>query len=90
MAEFTTGDERTGVAEKSGGAYEEAMKECDHMKKTSAIRLGLALNYSVFHYEIKNDCVKACEVAKQVRNSVSCLCSVIFKLARLLTTPSLN
>jgi 14-3-3 protein epsilon len=31
---------------------------------TNPIRLGLALNYSVFYYEIKNDSNKACELAK--------------------------
>lgn len=29
------------------------------------IRLGLALNYSVFHNEVKNDLSKACQQAKQ-------------------------
>ena len=34
------------------------------MLPTNPIRLGLALNYSVFYYEIKNDSNKACELAK--------------------------
>jgi 14-3-3 protein epsilon len=34
------------------------------MGPTNPIRLGLALNYSVFYYEIKNDSNKACELAK--------------------------
>ena len=37
----------------------------DNMQSTHPIRLGLALNFSVFHYEIKNDPSKACELAKQ-------------------------
>ena len=34
------------------------------MLPTDPIRLGLALNYSVFHYEIKNDPKQACQIAK--------------------------
>jgi len=34
------------------------------MKPTHPIRLGLALNFSVFYYEIKNKHSKACELAK--------------------------
>jgi len=34
------------------------------MKPTHPIRLGLALNFSVFYYEIKNKHAKACELAK--------------------------
>ena len=35
------------------------------MKPTHPIRLGLALNFSVFYYEIKNSHDKACELAKK-------------------------
>lgn len=34
------------------------------MKTTHPIRLGLALNFSVFHYECLNDPEKACSLAK--------------------------
>ena len=37
------------------------------MPTTHPIRLGLALNYSVFHYEIQNTPEKACELAKKVK-----------------------
>ncbi len=36
------------------------------MPPTHPIRLGLALNYSVFHYEIAGEAEKACELAKSV------------------------
>ena len=46
-------------------AYDEFATKC--LPPTHPIRLGLALNYSVFYYEIKNNPEKACELAKKVR-----------------------
>ena len=35
------------------------------MGACNPIRLGLALNFSVFYYEVKNDHAKACELGEQ-------------------------
>lgn len=53
------------------------------MQPTHPIRLGLALNFSVFYYEIINSPARACHLAKQVLcNECDCglwLCVVALK-----------
>eukprot|EP00999_Lentomonas_sp_LEN2_P000202 NODE_1197_length_958_cov_249.428400_g1152_i0.p1 GENE.NODE_1197_length_958_cov_249.428400_g1152_i0~~NODE_1197_length_958_cov_249.428400_g1152_i0.p1 ORF type:complete len:127 (+),score=33.90 NODE_1197_length_958_cov_249.428400_g1152_i0:498-878(+) len=46
-------------------AYQEAQKEAEQLKSTHPIRLGLALNFSVFYYEIRRDTEKGCQLAKK-------------------------
>lgn len=66
LAEVSQGPQRDEVVESSKVAYEDAMKSAkDDMPSTHPIRLGLALNFSVFHYEIKNDPTSACSLAKK-------------------------
>ena len=49
-------------------AYKEAFDIAKaKMQPTHPIRLGLALNFSVFFYEIMNNPEEACHLAKQVR-----------------------
>ncbi|XP_010686202.2 14-3-3-like protein D isoform X2 [Beta vulgaris subsp. vulgaris] len=66
IAEFKAGDERKEAADESLKAYEAgiATAEAD-LPSTHAIRLGLALNFSVFYYEIMNSPERACFLAKQ-------------------------
>ena len=44
--------------------YEQADKYCKGLSACNPIRLGLALNFSVFHYEVLNDHKKACELGE--------------------------
>ena len=55
------------VVKNAEDAYEKAFDlSKSSLPPTHPIRLGLALNYSVFFYEIKNDAEKACNMAKKV------------------------
>lgn len=56
------------VVDRSQTAYWDAQEIAKaSMQPTHPIRLGLALNFSVFHYEIQNSPDRACQLAKQVR-----------------------
>jgi 14-3-3 protein beta/theta/zeta len=66
LAEVATGDERQKVIEESQRAYNDAFDIAkNQMQPTHPIRLGLALNFSVFYYEILNAPDRACHLAKQ-------------------------
>lgn len=55
------------VIDDSQHAYQEAFEIAKgQMQPTHPIRLGLALNFSVFYYEILNSPERACHLAKQV------------------------
>ncbi|XP_054611072.1 14-3-3 protein gamma-1 [Dunckerocampus dactyliophorus] len=65
LAEVATGEKRSSVVESSEKSYSEAHEiSKEHMQPTHPIRLGLALNYSVFYYEIQNAPEQACHLAK--------------------------
>lgn len=66
LAEFSNESERKEAAQMSLDAYQEATKiATNDLTPTHPIRLGLALNFSVFYYEIFNSPDSACELAKK-------------------------
>ncbi|KAG5062833.1 hypothetical protein JHK85_004016 [Glycine max] len=66
LAEFKTDQERKEAAEQSLKGYEAASATANtDLPSTHPIRLGLALNFSVFYYEIMNSPERACHLAKQ-------------------------
>lgn len=66
LAEFAQGDQRKISADKSLEAYKAATEVAGtDLAPTHPIRLGLALNFSVFYYEILNSPDQACHLAKQ-------------------------
>jgi len=65
IAEYTEGDKKTKAAESAKLAYEEAQKVAEKdLAVTHPIRLGLALNFSVFQYEVLNQPDEACKMAR--------------------------
>lgn len=65
LAEFAVGNDRKEAAENSLIAYKAASDiSTSELVPTHPIRLGLALNFSVFYYEILNSPDRACRLAK--------------------------
>lgn len=66
LAEFSSDAERQNAAQMSLDAYKAATATAyEDLTPTHPIRLGLALNFSVFYYEILNHPELACNLAKQ-------------------------
>lgn len=65
-AEVAKVEDKADVVNQSQNAYQEAFDIAEkEMPPTNPIRLGLALNYSVFFYEIINAPDRACDLAKK-------------------------
>jgi len=65
-AEYSSGETRKESADNSLAAYKAASDIAVlELPPTHPIRLGLALNFSVFYYEILNSPDRACQLAKQ-------------------------
>ena len=70
MAEYSEGQSKASAADLAGKAYDVTRELVFQDEKNGGLsathpqRLGLALNYSVFYYEIKKDVAKASEIAR--------------------------
>ena len=64
IAEYASGELKQQVAEKALKAYKSAQEAAKGLSTINAIALGLALNFSVFYYEVMNDHEQACNIAK--------------------------
>lgn len=65
MVEVCEDDKKQELMGEAQELYEEASKIASCLSSCNPVRLGLALNYSVFHYEIKDDATRAREIAQE-------------------------
>uniref|UniRef100_A0A7S0LSW2 14-3-3 domain-containing protein n=1 Tax=Coccolithus braarudii TaxID=221442 RepID=A0A7S0LSW2_9EUKA len=66
LAEFAAEDDKKENADAAADSYQKAMEIAEgKLAPTHPIRLGLALNYSVFLYEVNQQQSEACVLAKQ-------------------------
>lgn len=66
IAEFSDGENKKKSADCAKAAYDNAMEVAKKdLPVTHPIRLGLALNFSVFHYEVLNNPDEACKMARE-------------------------
>merc|ERR1711879_1046370 len=65
IAEFSDGDKKSKAAESARQAYQDAQNVAEKdLAVTHPIRLGLALNFSVFQYEVLQNPEEACKTAR--------------------------
>lgn len=64
VAESASPDKLEGVKQGALEYYNKATEVANGLAACNPIRLGLALNFSVFHFEVMNDHKKACELGE--------------------------
>lgn len=64
LSEVSSGDRLKEISNKALECYNSANDSSSSLSTAHPIKLGLALNFSVFYYEAMNNHKKACELAK--------------------------
>ena len=66
IAEYAVADKRNAAAQKALSSYQDAHEVAQKsLSTTHPVKLGLALNFSVFYYEIMQNPEKACKMARE-------------------------
>jgi 14-3-3 protein epsilon len=71
IAECTQGDLKDKTANDALNSYKEASNCAKNLNTIHPISLGLALNFSVFYYEVMSDQETACKIAKETLDNVN-------------------
>jgi len=71
VAENIEESRKKSFADHSLASYNEAMKHAESLEVINPIRLGLALNFSVFYYEVIGDRDRACNIAKETLSNAN-------------------
>jgi 14-3-3 protein epsilon len=71
IAEYAENDLKKEVSDDALKSYNEATEIAKNLKVLNPIALGLALNFSVFHYEVMNDHEKAIQIASEALNEAN-------------------
>jgi 14-3-3 protein epsilon len=71
LAEFAQADLKAGIANDANGAYAEGTREAGTLPVTHPVRLGLALNFSVFQHEVMQDTNSAITTATKALQSAA-------------------
>jgi 14-3-3 protein epsilon len=71
IAEYAQGDLKQKVSDDALNAYKQASEHAKNLSPIHPIALGLALNFSVFYYEVINDHETACKIAKETLDNAN-------------------
>lgn len=71
MAEYAEGDFKKEVSDDALAAYKEASEKAKTLPVLNPISLGLALNFSVFYYEVMNDHETAIKIAEEASDKAN-------------------
>lgn len=71
IAEYAQGDLKQKVSEDALNSYKQASEHAKKLPPIHPITLGLALNFSVFHYEVMSDHETACSIAKETLDNAN-------------------
>ena len=71
IAEYAENELKKEVTEDALKSYNEATTIAKNLKVLNSIALGLALNFSVFYYEVMNDHDKAIQIASEALDNAN-------------------